>query len=270
MVRNNIDQDTQEAFETEDLTPQGVSRRQFLRDAAVTVGAGVIGKGMIKPAHAETGVRWGMIVDLRKCVGCKSCTVACKVENHTPPGVAYCIVMEEEVGTYPSVRRKFTYRPCMQCSNSSCTKVCPVGATYTRDDGIVVIDYDQCIGCRYCIAACPYGARSFDYGHEYHKDANVYETQPSPEYGENRVREHEQSPIGNVRKCTWCLHRVKKGLGPACAETCIGRAIHFGNVADPDGRCLLHGEHLNELMVTRNHIQLKEESGNNPSVYYLM
>ncbi len=246
-----------------------MTRRRFLQVGAGTVAAAATAVAGSADAKAEAEVRWGMVIDLRKCVGCRACMVACKAENHTPPGVAYNVVMEEEVGKYPNVRRRFTFRPCMQCEHSSCTQVCPTGATYHRKDGIVVIDYDKCIGCRYCIAACPYGARSFDYGYDYHADPTAYEQQPSPEYGENRRRNHNKSPIGNVRKCTFCIHRVKKGLKPACSETCIGRAIHFGNLKDPDARCLVHGEKLQELLVTRNTKRLKEHLGNEPSVYYL-
>ena len=247
------------------------------REALVQLGLGATGLALAASGCAKSSaqtanasaVRWGMLVDLRKCVGCKACTVACKVENHTPPGVAYNVVMEEEVGEYPDVRRRFVFRPCMQCAKSSCSTVCPTGATYHRPDGIVAVDYDKCIGCRYCIAACPYGARSFDYGHNYNETPTPYEAQPSPEYGLNRKREGKQSPIGNVRKCTFCLHRLTKGLHPACAETCMGHAIHFGNLNDPEGRCLVHGEKLRELLATRNHQRLKEEIGNEPSVYYL-
>ena len=246
------------------------SRRRFLKRAAAGAGATALGTSAgCATAVGASPVRWGMIVDLKKCVGCKACTVACKVENHTPPGVAYNVVLEEEVGQYPEVRRHFLFKPCMQCANSSCVQVCPTGATYHREDGIVAIDYEKCIGCRYCIAACPYGSRSFDYGEDYHETPTAFESQPSPEYGENRKREEGKSPSGNVRKCTFCLHRLKKGLSPACAETCMGRAIHFGNLNDPEGRCLVHGEKLQWLLSTRNNMRLKEELGNEPSVYYL-
>jgi len=249
---------------------EGVSRRDFLKGAgAAAVVSAAGGRSAAEQSSSETAVRWSMIVDLKKCAGCTACAVACKVENHTPPGVTYLLVMEEEVGTYPDVRRRFVFKPCMQCTKSSCTRVCPTKATYHRRDGIVAIDYDKCIGCRYCIQACPYGSRAFDYGHNYHQELTPYETQPSPEYGENRSRRPQKSPIGNVRKCTFCIHRVAKGLGPACAETCIGQAIHFGDLNNPEARCMVHGEKLQELLATRHHMRLKEELGNEPAVYYL-
>ena len=108
--------------------------------------------------------KWVMVLDLRKCTGCNACVNACRSENALPPGVAYRVVMEEEVGTYPNVSKRFVPRPCMQCDNPPCVPVCPVAATYKRPDGVVAIDYDKCIGCRYCITACPYGARTFDFG----------------------------------------------------------------------------------------------------------
>ena len=241
------------------------TRREFLkqsaRGAAAVAAATVNMKAGVSSA-AGTAVQYAMVIDLKKCVGCKSCTVACKAENHTPPGVAYNVVLEEEVGKYPSVGRRFTPRPCMQCRDSSCTKVCPSGATYTRPDGIVAVDYDKCIGCRYCIASCPYGARSFDYGENYHKEKTPYEKIPSPEYAEYRPRKRGKSPVGNVRKCTFCLHRIKKGLRPACVESCLGHAYTFGNIQDP-------GSEANRLLATRQYFRLKEELGNNPRVYYL-
>ncbi len=242
------------------------SRRNFLKRAGAAV---AIGGTVSKNSFGAPSVHWGMIIDMQRCVGCTGCMAACKAENHTPPGITYNVVLDEEVGKYPDVRRKFTNIPCMHCRKSACTRVCPTKATYRRDDGIVVVDYKKCIGCKYCIGACPYGARSFDYGHNYHEDETPFEKQPSPEYGENRKRVSKESPIGNVRKCTFCLHRVKKGLAPACAATCMGRAIHFGDLNDPEGRCLAHGEKLQTLLVTRGHKRLKEELGNEPSVYYL-
>lgn len=209
--------------------------------------------------------RWAMVIDLRKCVGCSACTVACKAENQLPPGVVYRPVIEEEVGTYPNVARRFVPRPCMQCENPPCVPVCPVNATYKRPDGIVAIDYDACIGCRYCITACPYSARTFDSGLSYTRDTPAeqpYEQQASFEYG-RRWDRAKGSPVGNVRKCHFCLHRLEAGGLPACVSTCIGGATYFGDAGDPESL-------VSELMARPNVMRLKEELGTRPKVYYLL
>ena len=229
-------------------------------------------RALAKPVSER---RWVMVIDLRKCVGCKSCTIACEAENRLPPGVVYRPVVDTEVGTYPNVRRAFLPRPCMHCDNPPCVDVCPVNATWKREDGIVVIDYDLCIGCRYCITACPYGARTFDKGYNYTDgtpedtdvmagaDATAYEMAVSFEYGETWPREEGRSPIGNARKCTFCLHRLNEGVLPACVTTCIGEATYFGDANDPDSL-------VSELIASPNVMRLKEELGTEPRVYYLV
>lgn len=220
--------------------------------------------------------RWVMVIDLRKCVGCHACTVACVAENKLPPGVVYRPVLDEEIGTYPNVTRRFTPRPCMQCDDPPCVPVCPVNATYKNEEGVTVVDYDQCIGCRYCVTACPYGARTFDFGLTYTEgtpegfpflfgqaNADDYERQADFEYGLARTRAGDKSPIGNVRKCHFCLHRVKDGMLPACTATCIGRATLFGDANDPDSLAA-------EMIAKPNVMRLKEELGTEPRVYYLV
>ncbi len=209
--------------------------------------------------------KWVMVIDQRKCVGCSSCTVACKAENQLPPGVVYRPVIEEEIGTYPNVSRRFTPRPCMQCENPPCTQVCPVGATFKRPDGIIQINYDVCIGCRYCINACPYSARTFDSGFYYTKNTPAeqpYEEQANFEYGKRWARANG-SPIGNARKCTFCVHRLDAGMLPACTTTCIGGATYFGDANLPDSL-------VSELIASPNVMRLKEELGTSPRVYYLV
>lgn len=254
-------------------------RRVFLKRAAIT-GAGfavavATGTGIAEEhTHRKGAKRWGMVIDLKRCVACKSCTIACKNENKTPPGVAYGVFLEEESGEYPNPRVLAFFRPCMQCGLSSCVRVCPTKATYPREDGIVVVDYKRCIGCRYCIETCPYGARSFDYGYEYIEGDSPYNQVPSLEYGASYgLRKKGKSPIGNVRKCTYCIHlQDEKGdykQSPACASSCMGKAIHFGDLRNPEARCIAHGEKMQELLSRRGHYRLKEELGNEPAVYYL-
>lgn len=219
-------------------------------------------KALKKPVEKR---RWVMVIDLRKCVGCNACTIACIAENKLPPSVVYRPVLHEEVGKYPNVTRKFLPRPCMQCDNPPCTPVCPVKATWKRPDGIVVIDYEACIGCRYCITACPYGARSFDFGEYYTEDTPEIapvEKAPSFEYHRTWERKGNESPIGNARKCHFCLHRIERGLLPQCVTTCIGRATYFGDANDPDSL-------VSELISKPNVMRLKEELGTEPKVYYL-
>jgi len=157
----------------------------------------------------------------------------------------------------------------MHCEHPPCVPPCPVGATYQRPDGIVTIDYDQCIGCRYCVTACPYGSRYFDFG-EYHEDGTPeimdYETRPSPEYGENRARTPGQtmkSPVGNARKCHFCLHRINNQMLPACVTTCLGGATCFGDYNDD--RSMVH-----HLIGSRRQMRLLEEMGTEPKTYYLV
>lgn len=211
--------------------------------------------------------RWVMVIDLRKCTGCHACTIGCVAENKLPPGVVYRPVLEEEIGTFPNVTRRFLPRPCMQCDDPPCVPVCPVNATYKNSEGVTVVDYEQCIGCRYCITACPYGARTFDFGKLYADDTPepemaAYERQPNFEYDRLWDRKAEKSPIGNVRKCHFCLHRVRKGMLPMCVSTCVGRATFFGDANDPTSL-------VAKLIAQPNVMRLKEEMGTNPRVYYL-
>lgn len=211
--------------------------------------------------------KWIMVIDLRKCTGCYGCTIACVTENKLPPGIAYRPVFTETTGAFPNVSRRFVPRPCMQCDEPPCTPVCPVNATWKREDGIVVIDYEKCIGCRYCITACPYSARSFDNGFFYSDfiggEHQPYETLASPEYGESRVRKASDSPVGNARKCHFCIHRIEKGELPACILSCMGRAGFFGDANDPHSL-------VSELLQQPNVMRLKEELGTEPKVYYLV
>ena len=209
--------------------------------------------------------KWSMVLDLRKCVGCSACTIACKSENVLPPGVVYRPVIDEEIGTFPNVSRRFTPRPCMQCENPPCTPVCPVKATYQREDGIVVVDYNKCIGCRYCVTACPYNARTADFGETYTEATpkiQDYELRPAFEYKKKWPRKHGLSPIGNARKCHFCIHRIEEALLPACVSTCIGGATYFGDSNDKDSL-------VSEMISRPNIVALKSELGTKPKVHYI-
>jgi Fe-S-cluster-containing dehydrogenase component len=232
-----------------------------------------LARALARPLESR---KWVMVIDQEKCTGCRSCTVSCCAENALPPGVVYRPVIETELGAYPNVRKRFTPRPCMQCDNPPCTPVCPVNATYKRPDGIVAIDYDNCIGCRYCITACPYNARTADFGEYYGEDqaegsdslvgegALAYETRPNFEYGEEWERQVGQggSPKGNARKCQFCLHRIENGMLPACVTTCLGGATYFGDYNDE--KSLVH-----KLVGSQHMVRLKEEMGTEPKVFYL-
>lgn len=220
--------------------------------------------------------RWQMVIDLSKCVGCSACTIGCVAENKLPPGVVYRPVLDEEIGTYPNVTRRFVPRPCMQCEKPPCVKVCPVNATWRQADGIVKVDYEKCIGCRYCIVACPYAARTFDFGGFYtdgtaqaagmvvgRDGAAGYERASNFEYAVGWSRAGGGSPVGNARKCQFCYHRLEAGMLPVCTSTCIGRATYFGDASNKDTL-------VSQLLRSPRAVQLKAEAGTHPSVYYIM
>ncbi|MGQ9630544.1 MAG: 4Fe-4S dicluster domain-containing protein [bacterium] len=226
--------------------------------------------------------RYGMVIDLDRCTGCRSCMVACKVENSTPQAIFWMYVFRFEEGEYPDTRVWFMPRPCMHCDSPPCVKVCPTGARYKREDGLVSTDSDICIGCRYCHAACPYGVNYFNW-----KDPkeNYYLDWSGPQAAEalSRVTRGTIPPYKNpalerlydgrriaggghrqgvIEKCTFCVQRVEEGLEPACANTCPVRAILFGDLDD------LNSAPSRALRAKRS-FQLLEEFGTNPKVHYV-
>jgi tetrathionate reductase subunit B len=212
----------------------------------------------IKRAMAKPETKWAMLIDLRRCTACKACTAGCVAEQKSPPGVIYRPVFEEETGTFPNVKRRFTPRPCMQCDNPPCVAVCPNKgenkATWKAKNGIVMINYTQCIGCGKCVIACPYKARTLDAG-EFHTEGTPkieeYDMGPTWEYSRKWSREKNQSPIGNARKCHFCYHRLKAGMVPMCVSTCICRANFFG---DPEDK-----ESLIYKMIKNNKVKVLKE-----------
>lgn len=233
-------------------------------------------KAIAKPVEQR---HWVMVIDTRKCVGCHACTIGCVAENKLPPGVVYRPVVTEEFGEFPNVQLRFLPRPCMQCEKPPCVPVCPVQATWRRPDGITVVDYDKCIGCRYCLTACPYGARTSDFGLYYtdesaQNDSNnagdavsgphaPWEDRPNFEYAKNWDRSDHRSPMGNARKCHFCLHRLEVGELPMCVSTCIGRATYFGDRNDADS--------LVSELISKNNVQtLLPHKNTKPRVFYIV
>jgi len=216
-------------------------------------------------------MRYGMVIDLRRCIGCYACVIACKAENCTPPGIFFGRLLSREEGKYPSAKRIFLPLPCMHCGDPACEKVCPTGATVKREDGIVTIDETKCFGCRYCMMACPYGSRFF-YNEEFSYFPNGAIT-PHQTIGGNARRDWNLLK-GTTVKCTFCSHRIDSGIRkglkpgvdreatPACVITCITKASSFGDLDDPTSE-------ISRLIRTRSGFQFRPEAGTDPSVYYL-
>jgi dimethyl sulfoxide reductase iron-sulfur subunit len=196
--------------------------------------------------------RYGMVIDLNACIGCNACTIACKAEHATPSGIFWAKVLEKEVGKFPAARRVFLPVLCNHCKNPACMEVCPTGATYKREDGIVLIDYDHCIGCRSCMEACPYAARSFYDGN----GAYYPGTQTPYESARQDVAE------GVVMKCTFCAERVDQGLDPACVQTCPTECRIFGDLEDPQSK-------VSQIIAEKKARPLLAEKGLEPSVFYV-
>jgi len=198
-------------------------------------------------------MRYGMVIDLKKCVGCYGCQITCKAENGTPPGVLWARVAKREIGKFPFARLINLPLLCNHCETAPCVEVCPTGATQKRPDGIVEIDHNKCVGCRYCMMACPYQSRFYHAKPRFYFDKNptVYERWA-----------YQKHPVGVVSKCNFCLHRLEQGLEPACVANCITRARYFGDLDDPYSE-------VSRLIRERSGFQLYPELGTNPSVYYL-
>ena len=225
-------------------------------------------------------VRYGMVINLDRCTGCRACMLACKVENCTPQGIFWMYVFRLEEGEYPNVRISFMPRPCMHCDNAPCVKVCPVGARYMREDGLVATDFERCIGCRYCEVACPYGVNQFNWkkpADNYYLDWHDKELLPvtggavppykNPDLSEACGREKRHisgggQRIGVIEKCTFCVHKVEKRMKPACVANCPTQALCFGDLADPDSE-------VSRLLAQKPSYRLLEELGAEPKVYYL-
>ena len=224
----------------------------------------------VSDAGPMPGVLFGYALDISRCIGCRRCVYACVEENNQSrdPQIHWIKVlqMEKEHGVsfehadayyqpaeVPEEGHFYVPVSCQQCRNAPCTKVCPTGATWTEQDGIVVIDYDWCIGCRCCVAACPYGARHFNWGTPSIPDGEI---NPATHYLGNRPRTR-----GVVEKCTFCIQRVRAGRYPACVEVCPVGARKFGNLLDPDSE-------IRYIMENKRIMVLKEELNTMPKFFY--
>jgi len=210
--------------------------------------------------------RWAMVIDLTRCIGCKSCILACSQANGISEGL-WRKFDELEEPQAPGRQRLFATRSCMHCDNPPCKIVCPTGATYQRADGIVEIDYEKCVGCGYCILACPYDARViFQYRHGFEEDTPLTQ-QADRKANKNRERV--------CTKCNFCVTRIENGLEknltpgidfdatPLCVATCSCGALSFGDLDDPQS-------HISQIIKERQTLRLSAELETNPAVYYII
>ncbi len=203
--------------------------------------------------------RYGMVIDLKRCYGCYACMMACKVKNHTPPGVFWARVLKGEEGKFPNTVRQALPILCNQCEDPSCVDVCPTGATYQDENRIVVVDKDKCMGCKSCLMGCPYGAR-----YTVEKWESYFpEGLPISEHEQFcKEKWEEQSGCGVATKCDFCKDRLGTDQLPACVAACPAIARVFGDLDDPNSEVSI-------LIKRHRGQQLSPEHGNNPKVYYL-
>ncbi len=195
--------------------------------------------------------KYGMVMDLDRCIGCNACVIACKVEHNTPVDIHFTKILEREIGTYPEANRQFLPVMCNHCDDAPCIDVCPTQATYAREkDGIVLIDWDKCIGCGGCILACPYEQRF-----------PVHDNRTSfPDGGDFKSTVVDRAPNGVTVKCDFCYHRIDAGKEPACVEACPTNARIFGEI---------QGEKLGNIISRENAWTLLPDKGAKPGVFYV-
>ena len=234
---------------------------------------------------------WGMVIDLDKCVGCQACSLACKAENNVPHGSPYEQDRRQDIywhkviaateGEYPAVNTQIIPMPCMHCEHPPCVNVCPAKATVKRGDGIVMQNFRRCIGCRYCMVACPYGARNFNFKTQESEEYQRPDLPPDLDLGYGShigPWPYPHRTRGVVEKCTYCFHRIDQalengweigskidgedGVLPACVEACPTEARYFGDLDDPDSM-------VSKLLASRTYMKLREEMATDPKTRYL-
>jgi Fe-S-cluster-containing dehydrogenase component len=214
-------------------------------------------------------MRWGMVVDLSKCVRCFACLAACRIEHYLPMGITWPRLVALEAGLDRPTVSTYSVR-CNHCCNAPCVDVCPTGATYRRDDGIVMVDQNKCVGCRYCVIACPYQNRTFI---SRDKDRGFFPGQVQTDF-EKVGKKRYPHQAGTTEKCNFCVERIDAGLKrglvpgkdrdatPACVNTCPARALTFGDLDDPDSE-------VSRLINENKGFQLHPEYGTDPSIYFI-
>lgn len=218
------------------------------------------------------------VIDSKRCMGCRSCVAACHVENHLTPGSEWNVMMERESGVFPNVNRTFTTMNCMHCEHPACMEACnAVGARAISKNelGVVLIDYDKCIGCQYCNAVCPYGVPQFT-----DKVDNLYPGAEKTAY--EKIADEKRHPThrkkaGTMQKCTFCYHKLEKAVAagethligkkpeytPSCDLVCPVEARVFGDIDDPDST-------VSQWLGRKKATQIKKEFGTRPQVYYVL
>jgi Fe-S-cluster-containing dehydrogenase component len=242
-----------------------ISRQTFLQIGLRMSAVTAVAAAARRLVAAVSKTRWAMAVDTAACArqpNCTKCIAACHQAHNVPAmpdprhevrwiaKVSFDQAFRGQEDEYSPLRAAPAMVLCNHCDDPACVRVCPTQATFKREDGIVAMDFHRCIGCRYCMAACPYGSRSFNW-----LDPRPYIHNPNPEFP-TRTK-------GVVEKCNFCSERLGTGRPPACVESCPEKALVFGNVADPRSP-------IRELLGSRRHVRRKPEAGTGPEVYYIV